>query len=217
MSRRRARAWLLGVSCLVASGCGHAPIAPVIAPESDTAPAQCAKDEVREYFCDDLLPLFSARPAPAPYDSCPASSDIRAGNFPAVGRIAAFDLEYTAYTRRRVQPGHSCCYGWCAAVKTSNPSSAAPVTCENSAGLREGFCMRELESGTSAPAASPFERCPSALKPPDVVAFAAPASARLDTAQTAQRRRETLLADCCYGWCSSTPAGTVLKAQPKTK
>ena len=79
--------------------------------------------------------------------------------------------------------------------------------------------MRELENGTSLPAPSPFDRCPAALKPPEVVAFAAPSSALFDVSQTAQRRRDMQLADCCYGWCSITPAGTVLKksTQPKIK
>ncbi len=214
--RLQSPAWL-GAAWLVASGCSHPTGAAVGAGERQPAPTQCARDEVREYFCDDLLPLLSARPAPEPYERCPAASDIRAGKFPAAGSLAEFDVEFTAYTRRRVQPGHSCCYGWCATVKPASVSSAAPADCRDSAGLREGFCMREPEGGTSAPAASPFEHCPSALAPPEVVAFAAPASARLDVAQTTQRRRETLLADCCYGWCSSTPVGTVLGAHPKTK
>jgi len=78
--------------------------------------------------------------------------------------------------------------------------------------------MRELEGGTSQPAASPFDRCPVALKPPEVVAFAAPPSALLDAAQTNQRRRDKQLAECCYGWCSKAPSGTVLKeSHPKIK
>ncbi len=78
--------------------------------------------------------------------------------------------------------------------------------------------MSELEGGTSAPSPMPYERCPAALKPPEVVAFAAPSSALLDLAQTGQRRRELQLPDCCYAWCSVPPAGTVLKAShPKIK
>lgn len=178
----------------------------------------CAQDEVREYFCDDLLPLSSSRPAPEPYDNCPATADLRHGSFVAVGRVASFDPSFTAYTRQRVQPGHSCCYGWCAKVKVADPSHAAPSTCQDSSGLHESFCMRELESGTSAPAPSPYERCPIAVKPPEVVAFAAPGAALLDVAQTGQRRRELQLADCCYAWCSVPPSGTVLKpTHPKIK
>ena len=178
----------------------------------------CREDEVREYFCDDLLPLSSSRPAPEPYDNCPATTDIRHGSFQAVGRVAAFDQSFTDYTRKRVPPGHSCCYGWCAKVKIADPGLASPAACRDANGLRESFCMRELEGGTSRPAQSPFDRCPAALKPPEVVAFAAPSSALFDASRTAQRRRDMQLADCCYGWCSITPAGTVLKsAQPKSK
>jgi hypothetical protein len=162
--------------------------------------------------------LSSSRPAPEPYDNCPATSDIRHGSFAPVGRVASFDLAYTAYTRRRVQPGHSCCYGWCAKVKLAEASEAAPLACRDASGLSEGFCMRELESGTSRPSQSPYERCPAAVKPPEVVAFAAPKSALLDSNRTGQRRRDVQLPDCCYGWCSVPPSGTVLKAShPKIK
>jgi len=179
----------------------------------------CAEDEVREYFCDDLLPLSSSRPAPEPYDNCPATTDIRHGSFKALGHVAAFDQSFTDYTRKRVPPGHSCCYGWCARVKVADPGLASPEACRDANGLRESFCMRELEGGTSLPAPNPFDRCPAALKPPENVAFSAPNSALFDVSRTAQRRRDMQLADCCYGWCSITPAGTVLKTstQPKTK
>ena len=33
----------------------------------------CKEDEVREYSCDSLLPVETARPAPEPYDTCPSS------------------------------------------------------------------------------------------------------------------------------------------------
>ena len=179
----------------------------------------CAEDEVREYFCDDLLPLTSSRPAPEPFDNCPSNTDIRHGQYPAVSRIASFDRAVTEYTRKRVQPGHSCCYGWCAKVAVAEPNQAAPSACRDALGLHESFCLRELEGGTSRPASSPFDHCPVAIKPPEVVAFSAPSSALLDVAATAQRRRDVLLADCCYAWCSKAPSGTVLKpsAHPKTK
>jgi hypothetical protein len=178
----------------------------------------CKEDEVREYFCDDLLPLSSSRPAPEPFDNCPATTDIRHGSFKAVGHVAAFDQSFTEYTRRRVPPGHSCCYGWCAQVQIADPSLASPAACRDANGLRESFCMRELEGGTSLPGQSPFERCPAALKPPEVASFSAPNAALLDASQTAQRRRDKQLAECCYGWCSIAPSGTVLKtSQPKIK
>ena len=178
----------------------------------------CKEDQVREYFCDDLLPLTSSRPAPAPFDNCPATTDIRNGSFKAIGHVAAFDPSFTEYTRRRVPPGHSCCYGWCAQVEIADPALASPAACRDANGLRESFCMRELEGGTSLPAPSPYERCPAALEPPEVASFSAPKSALLEASQTAQRRRDKQLADCCYAWCSIAPAGTVLKTpQPKIR
>ncbi len=199
--------------------------------EDPTLP--CAEDETREASCDDLLPLSSSRPAPEPYDNCPAATEVRHGAFPPVGHLANFDSGFTAYTRQRVAArgmtkaanpgdlpsGHSCCYSWCAKVKVADPSTAAPTACRDSYGLAQKFCMREPEGGTSAPAGSPFDRCPVAVKPPESVAFASPSSALLDANETSQRRRDVLLADCCYGWCSQIPAGTVLKpsAHPKIK
>ena len=203
----------------ILAACSGSQSATASAPGRQRDPSlPCAQDEVREYFCDDLLPLSSSRPAPEPYDNCPASTDIRHASFRAVGRVAAFDSSFTEYTRKRVPPGHSCCYGWCAKVELADPNLAAPAACRDASGLHEGFCMRELEGGTSQPAASPFDRCPVALKPPEVVAFAAPPSALLDAAQTNQRRRDKQLAECCYGWCSKAPSGTVLKeSHPKIK
>lgn len=208
---------MVGLGLLAACQSGQSERAREVAREQDPN-LPCEEDQVREYFCDDLLPLSSSRPAPEPYDNCPATTDIRHPAFVPVGRVAGFDPAFTEYTRKRVPPGHSCCYGWCAQVKVSDPNQAAPAACADSYGLHESFCMRELEQGTSQPAQTPFEHCPLAVKPPEVLAFAAPSSALLDVTQTAERRRDRLLADCCYGWCSKAPVGTVLKsAQPKIK
>ena len=179
----------------------------------------CGEDQVREYFCDDLLPLTSSRPAPEPFGNCPSTTDIRDSAYPALGRVAHFDEGFTSYTRKRVPPGHSCCYGWCAQVKVADPSLAAPAACRDTAGMHWDYCMRELEGGTSVPGPTPLDRCPLAIAPPEVAAFAAPRSAALDVAQTSQRRRDKQLGECCYGWCSQMPAGTVLKpsAHPKIK
>jgi hypothetical protein len=209
---------LFAVVVSSAVACHGADLEAARAEREEDANLPCAQDEVREYFCDDLLPLSSSRPAPEPYDNCPSTADLRHGSFEPVGQIARFDPSDTAYTRRRVQPGHSCCYSWCAKVKVADASQAAPVACRDSNGLHEGFCMRELEGGTSTPSASPYTRCPVAVKPPEVVAFSAPSSALLDAAQTGQRRRDMQLPECCYGWCSVPPAGTVLKvSHPKIK
>jgi hypothetical protein len=209
---------LLGVLWGMAVACGGStPDAARGASKDVDLDVPCGEDQVREYFCDDLLPLSSSRPAPEPYDNCPSTSEVRPGNYKALDRLAVFDRNYTAYTRRRVQPGHSCCYGWCAKVTLADASKAAPAACRDSDGLPQTFCMREFETGTSQSAASPFGKCAAAIKPPEVVAFSVPSSALLDIAGTAKRRQDTLLADCCYGWCSQVPSGTVLKTQPKTK
>jgi hypothetical protein len=208
--------FVIGASLLVACHGTESEAARAEREEDSAEP--CARDEVREYFCDDLLPLSSSRPAPEPYDNCPSTTDLRHGSFEPVAQIARFDLSYTAYTRRRVQPGHSCCYGWCAKVKVADAAKAAPTACRDSSGLHESFCMRELEGGTSLPSGAPYEHCPLAVTPPEVVAFAAPSSALLDLQQTGQRRRDLQLPECCYSWCSVPPAGTVLKAtHPKIK
>jgi len=190
----------------------------VAAREQDPG-APCGRDEVREYFCDDLLPLSSARPAPEPYDNCPGTTNVRPGAFPAIGRVAGFDKSFTEYTRRRTPPGHSCCYSWCSNLAVVDASKAGPLACADSNGLRENFCMREAEGGVSQPISSAFERCPAAVKPPDAQSFSAPGAAQFDQVATADRRQQSKLAECCYGWCSKAPAGTVLshKHQPKIK
>jgi hypothetical protein len=186
----------------------------VAAREQDPS-SPCAEDETREYFCDDLLPLSSSRPAPEPYDNCPGTVDIRPGAYKPIGHVAGFDKGFTEYTRKRVMPGHSCCYSWCAKVVVADPAKAAPAQCRDAYGMPEKFCLRELESGTSEPSASPYDHCPVAVNPPEVASFSAPASALLDIAQTTQRRRDAKLAECCYGWCSKQPSGTIV--HPKTK
>ena len=40
--------------------------------------------------------------------------------------VALFDEDYTAYIRRRMPPGHSCCYSWCGPIRL--PSSASCTT-----------------------------------------------------------------------------------------
>jgi len=216
---RRAR----GIALLMAvwagvPGCSKPVAEEARAAERDRDPtAPCARDEAREYFCDDLLPLSSSRPAPEPYDNCPGAIDIRASSYPPVGHVAGFDVGFTEYTRKRVQPGHSCCYSWCTKVSLSDPGKAAPQQCRDAYGMRESFCMRELEGGTTEPFNEPFERCPAAVKPPEVAVFAAPTSALLDSSATAQRRQDTRLPDCCYGWCSKAPPGTMLKTHPKMR
>jgi len=216
---RRARGLaLLLLAWGVAPGCAKpvSEAARVAARDRDPA-VPCERDEVREYFCDDLLPLSSSRPAPEPYDNCPGAVDIRTSAYPAIGHVAGFDTGFTEYTRKRVQPGHSCCYSWCTKVALSEIGKAAPSQCRDAYGMHESFCMRELEGGTSEPFNEPFGRCPAAVKPPEEEVFSAPASAALDAAATTQRRQDTRLPECCYGWCSKAPPGTMLKTHPKTR
>ncbi|HEX3851388.1 MAG TPA: hypothetical protein VHW01_10510, partial [Polyangiaceae bacterium] len=163
----------------------------------------CGEDEVREYSCDDLLPLTSSRPAPEPYDNCPGTVDVRASLYEPLGHIAGFDRGFTEYTRKQLQlrvgpgssatAGHSCCYSWCAKVVIADPSKATLTQCRDSYGMRESFCMRELEGGSSEPASVPYNRCPVALRPPESAAFSAPQSALLDLSDTAKKRQETTL------------------------
>jgi hypothetical protein len=176
----------------------------------------CAPDQVREYFCDDLLPLTSTSPAPPPYENCPGTVAHRPTAFKSLSTQASFDPPFTEYTRRRVAPGHACCYGVCTAVAIAPASGAKPQACADRYAMPETFIMRETESGTSEPAAAPFDRCPSAIKPPESGAFAVPEAALLNPVETATRRQQIRLADCVYTWCSKAPVGTVL-TQPKTR
>jgi hypothetical protein len=188
-----------------------------VAAREQNPSAPCGEDEAREFYCDDLLPLTSSRPAPEPYDNCPGTVDVRPGAYKPIGRVAGFDKGFTEYTRQRQPPGHSCCYSWCSKVDIAQASQAAPAACRDAYGMHENFCLRELEAGTTEPAASPYDHCPLALKPPQDSSFAVPASALLDVAKTTQTRQESKLAECCYGWCSKVPSGTMLKAHPKIK
>ena len=133
---RRFRGGVLVVVLWSWLGACKAPVseeARVAAREQDpTGP--CGPDEAREYFCDDLLPLSSSRPAPEPYDNCPGTVDVHPGSYKPIGRVAGFDKGYTEYTRKRVQPGHSCCYSWCAKVDIADPGRGAPTALGSAAG-----------------------------------------------------------------------------------
>lgn len=207
--------WFLGFGVLAAS-CSSRPAASAAVGDPSPTNQPCGPDQVREYFCDDLLPLSSTVPAPAPYENCPGLLPNRATHFKQVSAQAFFDQPFTEYTRRRVAPGHACCYGTCTAITLAQPSSAKPQLCAERNALPESYCMREPESGTSLSAAPPFDHCPAAIKPPADVAFAVPEAALLDPTATATRRQQARLADCCYSWCSKAPVGTVI-SQPKTR
>src|SRR4051812_33236222 len=90
------RRWVGGVLLAVFWGLVPACQKPISDAALDAARDQdpslpCAEDEGREYLCDDLLPLTSSRPAPAPYENCPGTVDVRPGAYKATGRVAGFD------------------------------------------------------------------------------------------------------------------------------
>jgi hypothetical protein len=194
-------------------------------PPHDARAALCNVDQTREFFCDDLLPLSAALPAPAPYDTCPSSIDNAVGQYEPPPKIALFDSTYTEYIRKRAPPGHACCYSWCSSFKIGDPRApSAQVSCTTAAAFREEYCMSAPEQGTSLPAASPFDRCAAAVVPPVKAAFSVPESALFDPKATAdpkgQVQRESACASgcCCYSWCSQAPPGSGLQGgAPKKK
>lgn len=172
------------------------------------SPPVCPVDEVREYFCDALLPLSSALPAPAPYQNCPSSIEHHEGYHEPVPPVAVFDKSYTAYIRKRHPPGHSCCYSWCGHVEVASLDAVLPQAgCTEPLAIRETYCMPSLEGGTSAPASDQLPRCPVAIRPPEGKAFSVPPAAPLDLVATNQRR-SVGFDECCYGWCSVQPGGS---------
>ncbi|HWA74874.1 MAG TPA: hypothetical protein VG937_21170 [Polyangiaceae bacterium] len=206
-SRGAARAWpwLLGLALLVASGCSSG--AKAAHPRANADSGVCAVDQVREFYCDGLLPMSTAVGAPAPYDSCPAGIEAPTGAYPRAEHVARFDATYTEWARRRAQPGHTCCYSWCSALKLAEVDDVLPYAgCDRPGAMRENYCFPELESGTTRAAPAPLDRCPLAVTPPESVSFSVPKAAPLDVAET-QARHQRGDGSCCYGWCSRMPAG----------
>jgi hypothetical protein len=170
----------------------------------------CKEDEVREYSCDSLLPVESARPAEEPYGTCPSSIEVRDATFPPKAGTGDFDAARTEFVRRRSPPGQQCCYSWCGQLEVVEPA-VVEDRCRQQLAFPESYCVTELESGTSGElAASPFERCAAAIKPPAASAFSVPPGAHLDRGLSAARRQggESL---CCYSWCSIAPPGTTFR------
>ncbi len=191
---------------LLSLGCrGAEPQTSVAAPEF--LPSMCAQDQTRESYCDGLLPMTTAQGAPAPYETCPIGIELPPGAYPAKGSVARFDPNYTEWARQRAKPGHACCYSWCADVQIADVDEVLPYAgCNDPLAMQENYCMTELESGTSAPAPAPLERCPLAIQPPAAVSFSVPRAAPLDVAAT-QAKRTQGDTSCCYGWCSHAPPG----------
>jgi hypothetical protein len=169
-------------------------------------PVACGVDQVREFYCDGLLPMSTALGAPEPYGNCPAGIEAPTGVYPSRQSVARFDAAHTEWARQRAKPGHACCYSWCSQVDVREleqvPENAG---CSQAGAVRESYCMPQLESGSSKPAEE-FERCPVAIRPPEVIHFSVPPAAPLDLALT-QERQTRGLAECCYGWCSRMPVG----------
>ena len=151
--------------------------------------------------------MSTALGAPPPYENCPAGIETQAGVYPTRQRVARFDAAHTEWARQRVKPGHTCCYSWCADVDVREPEQVPePTSCDRPGEERESYCMAELEAGTSQPAEAPLERCPVAIRPPEVLHFSTPPAAAIDYATTqAARTRGGAL--CCYAWCSRVPVG----------
>lgn len=175
-------------------------------------PPACHKDEVREYFCDDLLPFTSEKPAPEPYQTCPGNVGVKGNVFQPTSTWARFDQARTDWTRKRVPPGHACCYSWCSKLVVAEPDQVDAAACSQPNAMREKLCISAAEAGVSEAAAAPNEGCAVAVTPPPGVAFTPPKAAALDLQATAERRSQGL-AECCYGWCSKAPLGTGLGAK----
>lgn len=151
--------------------------------------------------------MSTAVGAPAPYEACPAGIESpEGGAYPRRESVARFDAAYTAWARTRAQPGHTCCYTWCAKLAVADPDDVLPSAgCDQAGTIREDYCFPELESGTSEPGPAGLERCPLAIRPPPTRSFSVPKAAPLDLQETNARRQRNEPA-CCYGWCSYVPA-----------
>ncbi len=172
-------------------------------------PPPCLKDEAREYFCDDLLPISNERPAPEPCQTCPGTVGVKGNVFAATSSWARFDIPRTEWTRKRVPPGHACCYSWCSKLVLADVDQVDAASCQQPNAMPERLCISAAEAGVSDAAAAPNEQCAQAVTPPAGVAFTPPKAAGLDLRATAERRGQGL-SECCYGWCSKAPLGTGL-------
>jgi hypothetical protein len=132
--------------------------------------------------------------------------------FPPTSAWARFDVPRTQWTRKRVPPGHACCYSWCSTLAVAEPDEVDATACQQPNAMRERLCISAAEAGVSGSAASPNEGCSVAITPPAGVAFTPPKAAALDLQATGEKRSQGL-SECCYGWCSKAPLGTGLGAK----
>ena len=202
----------LGLWLAVACSGGKAKEAESAADNQNGPPPPCQKNEVREYFCDDLLPFNSDKPAVEPYQTCPSNVGVKGNVFPPTSSWARFDIPRTEWTRKRVPPGHACCYSWCSTLVVADVDNVDPKSCQQPNAMPERLCISAAEAGVSESAAAPNEGCAVAVVPPAGVAFTPPKAAALDLQATAEKRGQGL-SECCYGWCSKAPLGTGLGAK----
>src|SRR6478609_9517236 len=153
-------------------------------------PPPCHPNEVREYFCDDLLPFSSEKPAPEPYQTCPNSVGVKGNVFAPTSSWAHFDIPRTAWTRKRVPPGHACCYSWCSKLVIAEVDQVDVIACGQPNAMPERLCISAAEAGFSVSAAAPNENCAAAITPPAGVAFTPPKAAALDPRATAEKRSQ---------------------------
>jgi hypothetical protein len=206
-------AWAWGALCLTSACSGSKQKdAAVVGDDTTGPPPACHKDEVREYLCDDLLPVSSEKPAAEPYQTCPSNVGVKGNVFPATSTWARFDVARTEWTRKRVPPGHACCYSYCSKLALADVDQVDTAACSQPNAMPERLCISTSEAGVSDAAASPNELCAAAVAPPPGVAFTPPKAAALDVRATAERRGQGL-SECCYGWCSKAPLGTGLGAK----
>lgn len=205
------RSALLVATALAWGGCGGSGSKKGAVSPHDARASTCQVNQTREFFCDDLLPLSAALPAPAPYETCPSSIETAVGQYDPPPSVALFDASYTEYTRKRAPPGHSCCYSWCSTFKVADPRApSAQTSCTTAAAFREEYCMNEPEQGSSAAGPSPYGKCAIAIVPPAKAVFSVPESALFDSNATAAHRSKGQM-DCCYAWCSQAPPGSGLQ------
>ncbi|HEY3495861.1 MAG TPA: hypothetical protein VGK73_14285 [Polyangiaceae bacterium] len=207
-----APAWLLlavlGALCV---GCSQKSQKVSVTATDDRGIRTCGLDEVREVRCEALLPWTSAMPAPAPYETCPSSIEVKDAVFPPSSGSGRFDAGQTELARRRAPPGQQCCYSWCGKLEVVEASNVKD-SCQQPLAFPESYCVAELESGSRGTLASqPFDRCALAIRPPGAGVFSVPPGALLDPSLTASRRQQRGDPLCCYGWCSIAPPGSGLE------
>ncbi len=210
---RRVRRALASAAALLAlsAGCSHDDKLAKSATDPHGVKPVCGVDEAREFFCDELLPRESSKPAAAPYSDCPDAVDDHAGEIDPEPGVAGFDADYTRHIRLRAPPGNACCYSRCSKLAVVPPTEIPENNgCNDVLAFREHWCTYTLESGTSEPASAPFERCPLALRPPATAVFASPKGAPFDAQYTWQKRQQGFN-ECCYTWCSHRPAGITIQ------